>query len=309
MGKDFSIIIPVYFNEGSLSITYAQLKKEVLTEQQLSYELIFIDDGSLDNSLQELLEIRKLDPENIKIVKFTRNFGQVAAIMAGYEISNSKVVINISADLQDPPSLINEMIKKHFSEGYEVVICTRDSREESLFRRLTSRFFYSLIKKWSLPTMPIGGFDYVLISRKVRNLILSHKEVNPFWQGQILWHGFKTYHIPYQRKKREIGKSRWTFSKKIKYLIDGLMAYSYIPIRIISVLGFLNALAGFLYAFVIIFARIFGDVPFKGWAPIMILILVLSGIQMIMLGIIGEYLWRTLDQVRNRQPYVIEQIY
>ena len=156
--------------------------------------------------------------------------------------------------------------------------------------------------------MPLGGFDFALLSDTVKNIIINRQEANPFWQGQILWTGYKTRFIPYQRAKREIGESKWTTSKKIKYLIDGVMAYSYFPLRVMSVVGLSLSILGFLYAIVIFFAKIFGSVPIEGWAPLMIIILVLSGIQMLMLGIIGEYLWRTLDQVRNRPQYIIETI-
>ncbi|MFA5410234.1 MAG: glycosyltransferase, partial [Candidatus Omnitrophota bacterium] len=135
------------------------------------------------------------------------------------------------------------------------------------------------------------------------------REANPFLQGQILWTGYKIKFLPYKRKKREIGESKWTFSKKVTYLIDGVMGYSYLPLRMMSFIGMIVAFAGFLYAIVVLIARIIGNIPAKGWAPLMIVILVLSGIQMLMLGIIGEYLWRTLNQVRRRQNYIIEKIY
>jgi dolichol-phosphate mannosyltransferase len=157
--------------------------------------------------------------------------------------------------------------------------------------------------------MPQGGFDFLLVSQNVKKLILNNMEANAFWQGQILWTGYNVKFIPYKRMKREIGESKWTFSKKVKYLIDGVLGYSFFPIRIMSILGVIISLSGFLYSIFIIIAKITGNVPFQGWAPLMIIILLLSGFQMMMLGIIGEYLWRTLDEVRRRQLYVIENIY
>jgi polyisoprenyl-phosphate glycosyltransferase len=311
MKIDCSIIIPVYFNESSLWSIYNRIKEAVLeTNPDKNFELIFIDDGSLDSSFDVLLQIKKENPELVKIIKFTRNFGQVYAIKAGYNIAKGETIINISADLQDPPELINDMLHQYFNKEnkYEVVICSRSGRDESWYRRKTSSFFYKIIKRLSFSNMPVGGFDYVLISRKVLEVISGNYEANPFWQGQILWSGFKTKFISYRRLVREFGRTRWTFSKKMKYLIDGVLSYSYFPVRIMSVLGLIISLSGFIYAAVIIFMRIAGNVPFKGWAPIMILILILSGIQMLMLGIIGEYLWRTLDQVRGRQQYIIDKI-
>jgi dolichol-phosphate mannosyltransferase len=307
--KDFSIIVPVYFNEANLKKTFEKLLQSVIQKNPDKHgEIIFVDDGSQDGSFHELIAIKNLNPELVKIIKFTRNFGQVPAIIAGYELAKGQCVINISADLQDPTELINQMLDAFFNEKYEVVICSRESREETLFRRLTSRIFYTLMKKLSFQDMPQGGFDFILLSRKAAKFIVDNREANPFLQGQILWTGFKKKFIPYKRLDREIGKSRWTFGKKLKYLLDGILGYSYFPLRLMSIAGLLIALSGFIYAIIIVIARIYAAVPFAGWAPIMVVVLVLSGVQMLMLGIIGEYLWRTLDQVRNRKPYIIETI-
>lgn len=307
---DISIVIPVYYNAGTIALTFDKIYSSVIQQNpDLVFEVIFVDDGSKDDSLEEIMKKKGSFPKLIKIIKLTRNFGQPQAFQAGYSLSKGKCIVNISADLQDDPMLINKMIQAYFKEGYEIVICARKDRDEGYFRKLTSRLFYKTIKKLSFPEMPIGGFDYALISHNVKNIITERRELNSFWQGQILWTGYKVKTILYERKKREIGKSKWTLTKKVKYMIDGVMSYSYFPLRLMTISGFLVALAGFIYALVIIFAKIFGNVPFKGWAPIMVLILVLSGIQMLMLGIIGEYLWRTLDQVRNRPQYIIEKIF
>jgi glycosyltransferase involved in cell wall biosynthesis len=307
---DYSIIIPVYFNEGSLKKTFKQLKEIVIDKNHdLTGEIIFIDDGSADNSLNELLEIREANPELVKIIKFTRNFGQPYARLAGYRHANGKCFIHISADLQDPPELVNSMLHAYFNENYEIVIGERTSRDESLYRRITSRIFFWLIRKLSFPNMPVGGFDYHLIGRRVRNIILKNQEANPYFQGQVLWTGYNIKFIKYERKKREIGKSRWTFGKKLKLLIDGVMGYSFFPLRLMMMLGLFVSLLGFAYALYLLVRRIFGDVALKGWTSIMIALLILSGVQMLLMGIIGEYLWRTLDQVRRRQPYIIEEIF
>jgi dolichol-phosphate mannosyltransferase len=306
-----SIIIPVYYNGSSIKEIFTIIKEKVINcNSEKVFEIIFIDDGSGDNSFEELLKIKSSNQDLIKIIRFTRNFGQVAAIKAGYDISRGECMINISADIQDPPELINDMLASFYSDTdhYEIVICARKGRDENWYRRITSSIFYKIIKSLSFKEMPEGGFDFVLISRNVYNILDRTKEANPFLQGQILWTGYRCKIIEYNRQKRMNGGSKWTFLKKIKYLIDGVLSYSYFPIRIMSIFGLIIALLGFVYAVVIVFARIFGGVPFKGWAPIMVLILVLSGIQMLMLGIIGEYLWRTLDQVRNRPQFIIERI-
>lgn len=306
---DFSIVIPVYCNQGSLTATYKILHNDViLKNKSRTYEIIFVDDGSEDGSYEELKAVREKDPEHVKLVKLTRNFGQAAAVAAGYQYANGRCVVNISADLQDPPALINEMLSYHFESGYDIVLCHREEREESLFRRVTSKIFYKIISKLCFKNMPIGGFDFALISKRVKEIMLNTQEANPFWQGQILWTGYQVKFIPYKRAKRGIGESKWTTSKKIKYLIDGIMAYSYFPLRLMSVTGIIVSFAGFCYAISIFVSRVFGAIPIQGWAPLMIVILLLSGFQMLMLGVIGEYLWRALDQVRSRPQYLVETV-
>jgi dolichol-phosphate mannosyltransferase len=305
---DCSVIVPVYFNEGSLAATYVKLRDELSKNELIgSYEIIFIDDGSKDRSFDVLLDIKRSSDSSVRIIKFPRNFGQVAAMMAGYEHARGKCVINISADLQDPPELISEMLRQHVLHKHDVVICNREDRDESWYRKTTSKLFYKAMRTLSFPSMPEGGFDYVLISERVRSIILASEEANPFWQGQILWTGHSTTFIPYKRLIRTHGTSRWTFGKKIKYLLDGVLAYSYFPLRAMTVIGIGIFCLGIMYTIVILINYYFGDVP-KGWTPIMILLLLFSGIQMLMLGVIGEYLWRALEQVRKRPLYLIERL-
>jgi polyisoprenyl-phosphate glycosyltransferase len=307
---DYTILVPCYYNAGSVIPTYNLIMNEVVAKRpNLTFEFVFVDDGSRDDTLTELLEIKTLNPKNVTILKLTRNFGQVAAFMAGYHVAKGKCIINISADLQDPPSLICDMLDSHFNDNFEIVICKRTSREETYFRRKTSKLFYSAMQKLSFKNMPEGGFDFVLISAKVKDIILEQKEANQFWQGQILWTGYPIKWIPYHRLNRTIGVSRWTFSKKFKYLLDGVLSYSFFPPQLMSSLGLFTSLAGFFYAIIVFIQYFLGHAPFQGWSPIIIILLVVSGLQMIMLGVIGEYLWRTLDQTRNRQQFIIEQIY
>jgi glycosyltransferase involved in cell wall biosynthesis len=307
---DYSIVIPVYFNEGALTITLSELLDKVIRRNdELSCEIIFVDDGSEDGSLNELLQLQSQYPAIIKVIKLTRNFGQLSAILAGLSHARGQCTVIMSADNQDPAELVNDMLHVHIEESYDIVICTREEREEPLFRVWTSRLFYGVIQKLSFPNMPAGGFDYVLLSRRVVKTILNNQEAAAFFQGQILWTGYRTKFIRYQRKKREIGRSRWTFGKKLTYLIDGVMAYSFFPIRIMSTIGIVVALTGLLYAAVIFVTKLIWGLSIQGWAPLMIVILVLGGLQMLMLGVSGEYIWRILAQVRNREPFIIETIY
>lgn len=302
-----SIVIPVYHNAGSIQLTYNRILCVIENNKKIrDFEIIFVEDGSKDDSFSEILELANAN-SHVKALKFSRNFGQVPAIYAGYKISTGDIIITLSADLQDPPELITQMIEQYTSSGSEIVICSRKDRDETYFRKATSAFFYAVMRKLSFENMPDGGFDFVLISRKVVLQLLSLNEANIFWQGQILWSGFPITFIPYTRQKREIGKSRWTFGKKIKYLIDGVMGYSFAPIRFITLLGLIIFLVGVIYSCFILYNYFQGESPFNGWTPLMMVSLLLGGFQLLVLGIIGEYVWRTLDQVRNRPLYIIEK--
>ena len=305
---DYSIVIPVYQNKGSLDDTFKLPKKNVIDRNpQYSAELIFVDDGSTDGSFQDLVNLYEAYPELIVIVKLTRNFGTYPAIIAGFNQAKGKCIINLSADLQEPPELIHDMLQYHFNKNYSIVICARESRDEGIYKKITSKIFYGVIKKLCFPKMPIGGFDFCLISERVKDEILKNLEADFFLQGKILSAGYNIKYIPYTRRKREIGKSQWTFSMKLKWFIDSLMSYSFFPIRFMSAFGIILSFIGFLYAIVVFIERVYGGVIDQR-APIVILILILSGFQILMLGVIGEYVWRTLSQVRNRPKYMIDEI-
>lgn len=306
---DYSCVLPVYFNEGEVTNTFNAIKSLVIdANPDYSAEVIFVDDGSGDGSFDELVRLKSENPGLVKIVKLTRNFGQVSALMAGFSQARGRCVVAMSADGQDPAELINDMLRGHFDEHYELVICHRQERDESYSRKLTSEIFYSLVRRLSFSNMPVGGFDYFLVGRKALQVLLRNSESHPFLQGQILWTGFPVKYLSYRRKKREIGESRWTLGKKITYLIDGVMSYSSMPIRLMSVAGAVIASTGFLYAIFIIATRLLWGSNIQGWAALMVVSLVLGGIQLLMLGVIGEYMWRTLAQARNRDAYVIEEV-
>lgn len=297
-----SFVIPVYRNEGSILPTYHKLY-DLVQSLCLDYEIIFVNDGSDDNSLNELIALHEND-SNVKVVSFSRNFGQVPALIAGWKEVSGDTVISMSADLQEPIELVEEMIEK-WKSGNEIVICHRNDREDSFIANKASLVFYKLMK-YVNPKMPKGGFDFLLVDKKALEVLNQIDERNRFFQGDILWLGFNTAFIPYTRLKRTIGKSQWTLSKKLKYFLDGLLNTSYLPIRVMSLLGIVFSLLGFIYAIVIAYNRLLNNTPFDGWAPIMILILIIGGLIMLMLGIIGEYVWRTYDETRKRPVYIIK---
>ena len=297
-----SFVIPVFRNEGSIFLTYEKAAN-LLSKLSLEAEFIFVNDGSDDNSLEELISLHHKDVK-VKVISFSRNFGQVPAIIAGLKEVTGDAVVVMSADLQEPIELIEGMISK-WKSGNEIVIGHRIDREDGFIANKASNIFYKLMK-YVNPKMPEGGFDFILIDRKALNILNQIDERNRFFQGDILWLGFNTAFIPYTRLKRTIGKSQWTLSKKLKYFLDGLLNTSYIPIRLMSLLGICFSCLGFIYAIIIAYNRWVNETPFDGWAPIMILILIIGGLTMLMLGIIGEYVWRTYDETRKRPIYIIK---
>ena len=212
----------------------------------------------------------------------------------------------VAADLQEPLEIIIEMYEK-WKQGKKVVIAVRKDREDGFFQKLFSNTYYSLMQKYALKDMPSGGFDCFFIDKKVRDVLVSMNEKNSSIVGQVLWAGFEMDKIYYVRKKREIGESKWTLSKKIKLLIDSFMAFSYVPIRFISTLGIFISIVGFILAVFLIVNKFMFNVPVQGWTTMMITLLMLSGIQMLTLGVIGEYLWRNFDESRGRPTYIVEE--
>jgi len=300
-----SYVIPVYHNEGSIGLSRDAIA--ALFQGPLSaydYEIIFINDGSRDGSYVEMQHVAESDP-HVRLINFTRNFGQIAAIIAGYQHATGDAVINMSADLQDPVELTVDMVGK-WQSGSDIVIGHRSDRDDSMAANLFSKLAYGALRM-SNPNIPEGGFDFVLMSRKALGLFLSYRGRNRFFQGDILWAGLPTMFLPYARKKRIIGKSQYNFSKKLKLFYDFLLDGSYLPIRLMSLSGILCALLGAIYAAVIIIERVFGKAPFQGWAPIMVVLLLVGGALMFMLSIVGEYLWRILDEVKAKPLYVISE--
>jgi dolichol-phosphate mannosyltransferase len=307
--KKLSIIIPVYFNELNLNKTYNVLEKDVLLKLPnlgFDYEIIFIDDGSKDHSFKILKELKSKN-DKIKIIKLSRNFGGTNASLAGIFKSSGDCLSVISADLQDPPEIIIKMLEK-WQEGYKTCIASRESRHDPIIDKFFSNLFYKIFRKIALKDMPSGGFDFFLIDRQVIDFIKQSNEKNSSFHGQIIWSGFKTFELKYTRQKREDGKSKWTFAKKFKYFIDYIVAFSYTPIRFVSLFGIFISFCSFVYLAVIIFNYFNNDIEIRGWASIFSLILFTSGIQMASIGIIGEYIWRSLDQARARPNFIIDDI-
>ncbi|MDP1624247.1 MAG: glycosyltransferase family 2 protein [bacterium] len=306
--KTFSIVVPVYYNEMNLLETVPRLLELANILPGYHLTLIFVDDGSGDRSLEVLLEFKNKYPENIKVIKLTRNFGSMAAIQAGFSIASSDCVGMISADLQDPPELFREMLD-YWEKGVKAVFAVRQEREEPFFQKKLSNIYYSLIRRFAITDYPNGGFDFFLVDRQILNEINRIQEKNTNLMTLIYWLGFKPIMIPYTRRSRIEGKSRWTLQKKIKLFVDTFIAFSFVPIRMLSILGFVVAIISFMYGVFILYYWLYFGIDVKGYVPTMLIMTFTSGIQMTMLGVLGEYLWRTLDEVRRRPLFVIDKIY
>ena len=304
--KKISIIVPVYYNEDNLLPLYADLKEKVLTKLNIDYEIIFVDDGSKDKSYDVMLELAKID-ENIKTIKLSRNFGEHSAILAGLSQCTGDCAVRKAADLQEPSEMILDMIKK-YEEGNKVVLAVRTDREEPITQKSFSNLYAFLMRKLALHNMPKGGFDSFLIDRQVIDFLVNMQESNTSLMSQILWAGFETATIPYIRKKREIGKSKWTLSKKIKLVYDSLLSFSYFPIKIITNVGFITFFVSIILLIITIYKRIAGIIDVEGYTSLIMIMLMGFGIIMLSIGILGEYLWRTYDAARNRPPYIIENV-
>jgi glycosyltransferase involved in cell wall biosynthesis len=301
--RKISVVVAVYQNEGSLTETHAQIKKlfdDPLKGHELN--LIFVNDGSSDGSLAELHRIRDADP-TVTVLNFTRNFGQMAAMLAGFAEASGDAVVNISADLQDPIEMIIDMVSQ-WQAGAEIVVCYRTNRSDPLAAKAFSWLAYSLIRM-AVPQIPSGGFDYVLMDRVAMDQFNTLDTRHRFFQGDLLWPGYQTNFIPYERKERTVGKSQYNFTKKLKNFTDAMLDSSFFPIRAISLIGVITSFLGVLYSISILFAWASGSTPFEGWAPLMMAILIIGGLIMVMLGVIGEYVWRINEEVRKRPNYVI----
>lgn len=306
--KKISIVIPVYFNEENLPETISRLLDLQNKLNQYQFELIFVDDGSKDKSLDMLLSFQIKNPKEIKIVKLTRNFGSMSAIQAGLTVSSGDCVGVIAADLQDPPELFVDMLK-HWENGIKAVLAIRKNRQDPPLQKIFSKSFYSLLRKYAIQDYPKNGFDFMLIDKQIVEEVNKIREKNTNLFTLIFWLGYNYVTIPYTRVARTKGKSKWTLGKKIKLFIDSFVAFSYFPIRIVSVLGIIFALTAFVYGIYVFYNWIHGTIKIEGWTTLIIILAFTAGLQMIMLGVLGEYLWRILDESRKRPSFVIDKIF
>lgn len=299
-----SIIIPIYYNEQNLEPLYDDLKKKVLDVIDYDYEIVMVNDGSKDDSYSVMKKLREKD-ENIKIYSLSRNFGSHAACLCGLSKSTGDCAVIKAADLQEPSELILEMVES-WKSGNNVVLACRKDRDESISQKFFANAYYWTVRKTALKNMPKNGFDVYLVDRKVIDVLTSLDETNSSLTCQILWSGFKTGQVYYERKAREIGKSRWTLRKKIRLVTDTLFSFSTLPIKIVSVIGSLSIFGALIWALFILLEKINNNINIEGWTASILFSLFSFGIIMLSLGIIGEYVWRMFDSSRGRPPFIIE---
>ena len=299
-----SIIVPVYWNSDTLMLLYQDMKEKILHKLE-EYEIVFVDDGSGDNSWEIMNQIREMD-ENVRLVRLSRNFGEHAAILAGLSVCTGDCAVTKQADLQEDSELILQLYEK-WKEGNKVVLAVRAERDEGAVKKFFANLYYTLMRKLVVKDMPKGGFDCYLLDRQVIEVLLMLDEKNSALTLQVLWVGFKSDRVYFHRKNREIGKSRWTLSKKVKLVVDSMMSFSYFPVRFMSFLGSAYAIAAVIWGIVLVAQKLSGVEDMPGWTSLMVLMLFSFGVVMVMLGLLGEYIWRALDASRNRPPFLIDE--
>ena len=265
-----SIIVPVYWNSDTLMLLYQDMKEKILHKLE-EYEIVFVDDGSGDNSWEIMNQIREMD-ENVRLVKLSRNFGEHAAILAGLSVCTGDCAVTKQADLQEDSELILQLYEK-WKEGNKVVLAVRAERDEGAVKKFFANLYYTLMRKLVVKDMPKGGFDCYLLDRQVIEVLLMLDEKNSALTLQVLWVGFKSDKVYFHRKAREIGKSRWTLSKKVKLVVDSMMSFSYFPVRFMSFLGSAYAIAAVVWGIVLVAQKVSGVEDMPGWTSLMVLML------------------------------------
>ena len=309
MGQEqkISVIIPVFNEADVIDACYVRLTAAMSGIDGFSYELVFVYDGSTDSTCERLLEYHARDP-HLKIIKFSRNFGHQIAVTAGIDKVDGDAIVIIDADLQDPPEVIPDMIRK-WQEGYDVVYGVRKRRVgESRMKLWTAAVFYRLLRSFTNIEIPVDVGDFRLISARAASHFRKLREKDRFVRGLVSWVGFRQVGLPYERDSRQAGETKYPFSKMLKFAIDGITSFSNLPLKLASWLGYLASFLAFIYLVSVFVQRAMGH-TIEGWATIMVAMLFLGGVQLICIGIIGEYIGRIFNETKSRPMYVIESIH
>lgn len=300
-----SIIIPIYNEEGNINKLYERLNT-VLNKINSNIEYIFINDGSKDNSINLIKKLAEKD-DNVKYINFSRNFGHQIAVTAGLDKAVGDRIVIIDADLQDPPELIIEMYQK-MDEGFEVVYAKRKARKgESWLKKFTAKMFYRILKSITSVNIPVDTGDFRIMDRKIVDALKQMPEQQKFLRGQISWIGFNQTYVEYERDERNAGETGYTYKKMIRFALDGITSFSNFPLKFASICGFVVSGIAFVVMLYALYSRFISKDYIEGWTSIIISVLFLGGIQLISIGIIGEYISRLSSNVRNRPLYIIRE--
>lgn len=301
-----AIVVPVFNERQNLPAFHAAVSDVIASIPDYDWQFVFVDDGSRDGSFEALAQLRERD-DRVHALRFPRNFGSHVAIAAGIDYCRGDAAIVMAADLQDPPPLIREFTAR-WREGYDVVWGARTGRDESALRSFGMSLFYRMVRRFAIPSYPAGGTgSFCLISAPVIAAFRQCEERNRLTFGLVAWSGFRSTEVPYHRPRRLIGSSSWTLRKMVKAATDTFISFSSLPIRTISILGLLVSALSFLFGVYVFINQIFFGTRVQGWSSVMLVVLVLGGVQLLMIGVLGEYLQRILDEARGRPLYVIER--
>lgn len=303
MKTKISAVVPIFNEEGNIEILYERTKT-TFKKIDKNFEIIFVNDGSFDNSKKLLLKIARKD-KKVKVITFSRNFGHMSAINAGLSHSSGKKVVVMDADMQDPPNVIERMYRKSL-EGYDVVYGIKKKRKEGFVRKFLFKSFYKILDRISSLSMPLDAGTFSILDRKIVDIIVDLPERNKYFSGLRAWAGFKQTGVVYERGKRHNGKEA-SLSRLFKLAMDGIVSFSFVPLRIASFLGFIFSAFAFILIIVLFVLKFFVNLGIVGWTSTISTVLFIGGIQLITLGIIGEYLARIYDEVKRRPEYIIEE--
>jgi len=303
--RDISVIIPIFNEQEIIQELYDRIQKTV-SQISENYEFIFVNDGSKDNSMLELLKLTEQD-ERVFYINFSRNFGHQIAVTAGLDKCNGKAVVIIDGDLQDPPELIADLYKKH-KEGYEVVYAKRKDRKgESFFKKITAKLFYRTLKKITSVDIPLDTGDFRLIDQKVVAYLRQMPEQNKFLRGQIAWLGFNQTEVLFNRDQRRFGETGYSLGKMVQFAMDGITSFSDKPLQFVTKTGFAISFFSFIIILYAIYSHFILNQTITGWTSLIISSMFIGGVQLISIGVIGEYISRINKNVLDRPLYIIEK--
>lgn len=302
MKPEISVVLPVFNEEANLPELEKRLRT-VLTDCGRTWEVVFVDDGSRDRSFEVMARISK-DDRRFRAVRLSRNFGHQMALTAGVDRARGRLVAVMDADLQDPPELLSQMLAK-LDEGYEIAYAVRTAREgESAFKKATAHFFYRLLRRWTNVEIPVDVGDFRLMGPRAVSAFRSLRERHRFIRGMTAWVGFRQVGVPYARPPRLHGETKYPLRKMVKFALDGLTSFSHVPLQLATWVGFLFALFSLSYIVVVLILWLL-HINVAGWTTLMVFVLLLGGVQLMLMGVLGEYLGRVYDEVKRRPLYLI----